>query len=201
MKSLINDIEELGKFVFTAIPNGSMKETSITDFILSNIDCGTNKSSYIQFDDTYKETGNRMKDPKKGTSADYVLIIKNKDGDIKKYAFQAKNGKLKSRKGNVYVEINHQVGGKGAFQIDEFDSFLECNKEINGYYIFYNGDYQNVDNISNISNLLNQSFWILDEKKIKELMGKECKILSIDDIITEANHQNFIEFLRGLNNE
>ena len=32
-------------------------------------------------------------------------------------------------------------------------------------------------------------------------MGKEYKILSIDDIITEANHQNFIEFLRGLNNE
>lgn len=201
MEPLINDIERLGEFVFTAIPNGSMKETSITDFILSSINCGENRSSYIQFDDTYKETGNRDKDPKKGTSADYVLIIKNKDGDIKKYAFQAKNGKLKSSKGNVYVEIDHKIGGKGAFQIDEFDSFLEKNQEINGYYIFYNGNYQDVDNVSNISNLLNQSFWILDEKKIKELMGAQYKILSIDDIIAETNHQNYIEFLRGLNNE
>lgn len=61
MKKLVNDIENLGKFVFTAISNGTMKETSVTDFILSNINNGTHQSSYIEFDETYKETGNRKK--------------------------------------------------------------------------------------------------------------------------------------------
>lgn len=201
MEELVNKIEELGNFVFTAIPGGTMMETSVTDFILSYINSDINQSSYIKFDETYKETGNRKNNPKSGTSADYILIIKNKNGEIKRYAFQAKNGKLKNKNGNVYIEIDHQIGGKGAYQIDEYDSFLKSNIEIDGYYIFYNGFYQDVTNTSNISRLLNQSFWILDEDKVKELMGSSYNILSIDDVIGENNHINFIEFLRGLNHE
>lgn len=105
---------------------------------------------------------------------------------------------MKNRKGNVYIEIDHQIGGSGAYQIDEYDSFLESNKEIDGYYIFYNGNYQDVTNSSNISKLLNQSFWLLGEETVKELMGSSYSVLSIDDVIDKNNHINFIQFLRGL---
>ena len=198
MDELLGSIQELGEFVFTAIPKGTMKETSVTDFLLSHIESGENQTSHIRFDDTYKETGNREKNPKSGTSADYILIIKNKNGDIKRYAFQAKNGKLKSRMGNVYLEIDHRIGGKGAYQVDEYKLFLDSNLDIEGYYIFYNGDYNDVDNRNNITQLFNQSFWVLDAKKVKELMGSDHKVISLDDIITEENHIKFIDFLRGL---
>lgn len=64
MKSIGRVIGKLGEFVFTAIPKGTMKATSVTDFILSHIESGDNQASYIRFDDIYKETGNREKNQK-----------------------------------------------------------------------------------------------------------------------------------------
>ncbi|MFC6177090.1 hypothetical protein ACFQAV_09565 [Companilactobacillus huachuanensis] len=199
--SLIDSIEKIGEKTFYTIPLNAMKETSVTDNILSEILLPSNaKADLIYYDDSYKETGKKgpSTNNKTRTCADYVLYIKDKNKKIHKYAFQAKNGKEYDGKGNVYTEINHKIGNNGDYQIDGYDEFLKNNPYISGYYIFYNGNYKNVNNTNSIKSLNGQSFWIIGEERVKGLMGTDYNVISIDNIIGENSHVNFISFLRGL---
>lgn len=65
---------------------------------------------------------------------------------------------------------------------------------IEGFYIFYNGDFKDTTNYSDTVKLKGLSFWILNETTVKNLMGANHKILSISDVC--PNHAEFIGFLR-----
>lgn len=198
--SLIDAIEEIGKKAFKTIPLNSMKETSVTDNVLSEILLNSNlKTDLIWYDNSYKETGkNNSSNSKVHTCADYVLCIKDSRGDVQYYAFQAKNGKIvkkkDGKKGNVYSEITHKVGNKGEYQVDEYDDFLSQNSDINGNYIFYNGEYKDVVNEDIIDGLDGQSFWVLNEKVVEKRMKPRNKPISINDVVKD--HTSFIDFLK-----
>lgn len=162
----------------------------------------------IRFDDSYKETGDKVQHKKDGsttrTCADYILAIKDTESKEHFFSFQAKLGKpdkTKKNLGNIYSEINHQIGGNGPFQIDEYDEFLKQNNastsktpNIEGFYIFYNGAFKGTSNDSDTAKLKKLSFWILNENTVKNLMGVDHKILSISDVCSK--HVEFIGFLR-----
>lgn len=195
---VIDALENLSKKTFSTIPLGTMKETSVTDNILSEIQLKYTKADVIQYDDSYKETGKKDDNEKTRTCADYILIIKDKNGDLHKLAFQAKNGKKDDNDtiGNIYKEITHKIGNKGDYQIDEYHNFL-VSSNITGYYIFYNGNFENITNLVSQNQLDNKSFWILDEKTVKSKMGPNHKMLSLDDIVNEQSHLEFTKFLKG----
>lgn len=112
----------------------------------------------------------------------------------------------KKKIGNEYSEIIHQIGGnQGPFQLDEYIKFIHENNSnpsypnhIDGYYIFYNGDFKNVANSNYNQNLLGHSFWILKLSQVKKIMGKTPykKAISIADVIN--SHTEFVGFLRGI---
>lgn len=198
--NLFAELKALSKKTFSTIPLGSMKEPSITDNILSEIKLAYKHSDIIQYDDSYKETGADNDNPKTRTCADFILVIKDNNNTIHKLSFQAKSGKKEKEKtkglGNFYKEINHQIGNDGDYQIDEYDEFLS-NSNINGYYIFYNGNFDNITNAKDQAKLNENSFWVLDEYNVKNKMGTDHKILSLTDIVDNANHEEFIDFLKG----
>lgn len=201
-KNLIQKLNQLDTFSFENIVNGNVHETSITDFILALIDSKDGQTSLIKYDDKYKETGNNAKNPKVGTSADFLLVVKDKKGIDHKYAFQAKLGKYETAKkiGNMYSEVNHKIGNKGPYQIDAYEQFLSKNTKINGEYLFYNGDYPDANNLSDINKLSKKSFWILGIDNVKLLMGNvPYKQFNLSDILSLKNndHKPFVDFLKG----
>ena len=203
--SISNFFEQLQMFdemSFESIPNKTLHETSITDLILSTVVKWSSTSGLIEFDPSYKETGDNSVNPKKGTSADFLLVIKDKSDVDHSIAFQAKLGKLSKKIGNEYSEIVHTIGNKsnGDYQIDRYKAFLKANPSITGKYIFYNGNYKNVSNQSDISLLDNSSFWILDIDNVSILVGNTYKSINLSDLINIPEHKKFIEFLRSFNN-
>ncbi|MFT8811968.1 MAG: hypothetical protein ABF855_10785 [Liquorilactobacillus satsumensis] len=195
--SVINALEDLSKKTFSTIPLGTMKETSVTDNILSEIQLRSKNADIIQYDDSYKETGKKNDNIKTRTCADYILIIKDKNGNIHKMAFQAKNGQKDNTNkiGNKYNAITHRIGNHGDYQIDAYDSFLKISG-ITGYYIFYNGNFDEIRNSNSQNKLRGESFWVLDEKTIKLKMGTGYKVLSLDDVVNEKGHLEFTKFLK-----
>lgn len=205
---LLNQIDNLGESMFNFIPQGTMKETSVTDCILSIIAEAQNKADFIQFDSSYKETGDPQKNDHHGTAADYILVIKDSSGGKHILSFQAKNGKIgnvnsgggKKKKtiGNFYAELDHKIGGKGCYQVIKYDKFLEANEAVSGYYIFYNGNYKNVTNSKQISSLGGQSFWTITEKIVKTKMGSTYTPISLNDLYGVSEHEKMTDLLRGV---
>lgn len=198
---LLKRIDDLGESMFKYIAQGTMKETSVTDVILSIITEEQGKADFIQFDSSYKETGDPQKNAHHGTAADYILVIKDSNGGKHILSFQAKNGKRGNAKhgskeiGNLYAELDHKIGGKGPYQIQKYDEFLQANVAINGYYVFYNGDYKNVTNSKQINSLRGQSFWTMTEKKVKAKMGSTYTPISLNDLVGLPEHKKMSDLL------
>ena len=197
---LFDELKALSEKTFSTIPLGSMKEPSITDNILSEIKLAYKCSDIIQYDDSHKETGADNDNPKTRTCADFILVIKDSHSTIHTLSFQAKSGKKEKQNdkglGNFYKEINHKIGNDGDYQVDEYDEFIR-NSNIGGYYIFYNGNFDSITNAKDQAKLNENSFWVLDEYIVKNEMGPDHKILSLTDIVDNANHKEFIDFLKG----
>lgn len=208
---LINEIKNDSKKFWNRIPNKSYGEVAITQSILDSIIENSKYSSFISYKNEYREQGKRGIRNKKiyGTSADFVICIKDINKKTHYLAFQAKIGKVYKNDTNLYEEITHHIGSNNTkpFQIDEFFSFLNENKTFgleNGYYLFYNGNYPEKDD-SNITNC--ESFWMLNIVGVREIMldkGK-CKgknkyeNIDIDDINYSQfgkKYKNFVEFLK-----
>lgn len=199
VESFFKQLASFDEMSFNFIPQKTMHETSVTDLILSAIMTWSQDSGIITFDESYKETGDRTVDPKKGTSADFLLVLRDKSGLLHKISFQAKLGKLSKDIGNEYSEIIHTIGNKSNadYQIDRYNDFLKDNPDIVGKYIFYNGNYPNVSNQSDIALLDNSSFWILDIDNVKKLVGSDYKVIGLHDVVGISDHTKFIEYLRG----
>jgi len=207
--SILTELDELSKINFEDITYGLIGEESITQHILTKIVklAKNGDNDIIKFDDSYKETGKNISKTKDGhihrTCADYVLAVKNKKGEEHYFSFQAKIGKKKSL-GNEYSEITHRIGNKGPFQIDEYINFIKENNSnsnypnyINGYYIFYNGNFKNLPNSKYNSYLNEHSFWILKLDQVKKIMGTApYEEISIADVVN--SHTDFVGFLRRI---
>jgi hypothetical protein len=192
-------LENFDAISFNSIPKNTMHETSVTDLILSAIMNWSQDSGIITFDESYKETGDRTVNPKKGTSADFLLVLRDKSGLPHNISFQAKLGKLSKNIGNEYSEIIHTIGNKSNadYQIDRYNDFLKDNPDIVGKYIFYNGNYPDASNQADIALLDNSSFWILDIANVKILVGNDYKVIGLHDVVGIPDHTKFIEYLRG----
>lgn len=194
---LFNQLETLSQNTFVRIPLNTMKETTITDNILSEIQLAFKESDVIEYDDTYKETGKDDSNIKTRTCADFVLLIKDSNENIHKLSFQAKKGYKHKKIGNVYTELDHKIGNDTEYQIDEYDEFLKKSK-MDGYYIFYNGEYGDINNQTDQDNLNGNSFWTLNESTVKDKMGPNHTTFSLTDIIKLSNHTEFLTFLKGV---
>lgn len=196
-QSLFNQLETLSQNTFVRIPLNTMKETTITDNILSEIQLAFKESDVIEYDDTYKETGKDDLNIKTRTCADFVLLIKDSNKNIHKLSFQAKKGYKHKNISNVYTELDHKIGNDTEYQIDEYDEFLKASK-MDGYYIFYNGEYVDITNQTDQDNLNGNSFWTLNESTVKDKMGPNHTTFSLTDIINLSNHTEFLTFLKGV---
>lgn len=196
-QSLFNQLETLSQNTFVRIPLNTMKETTITDNILSEIQLAFKESDVIEYDDTYKETGKDDLNIKTRTCADFVLLIKDSNKNIHQLSFQAKKGYKHKNISNVYTELDHKIGNDTEYQIDEYDEFLKASK-MDGYYIFYNGEYVDINNQTDQDNLNGNSFWTLNESTVKDKMGPNHTNFSLTDIISLSNHTEFLTFLKGV---
>lgn len=194
---LFNQLETLSQNTFVRIPLNTMKETTITDNILSEIQLAFKESDVIEYDDTYKETGKDDLNIKTRTCADFVLLIKDSNKNIHQLSFQAKKGYKHKNISNVYTELDHKIGNDTEYQIDEYDEFLKASK-MDGYYIFYNGEYVDINNQTDQDNLNGNSFWTLNESTVKDKMGPNHTNFSLTDIISLSNHTEFLTFLKGV---
>lgn len=181
--SVIDSIKQSSDKYWMNIPDGIVHETTITENILTDIydDNKQTPISKIEYkqEPEYKESR---------TSADFVLVIKDRRKQQHWLAFQAKIG---SKPDNTYEQIIHYIKGKKTFQIDVFAQWLSDNDDVDGYYVFYNGNYRENEPIKT-------SYYIEELEKVKTLMtindGKYDAI-RLEDLIHSTTHMQFSELL------